>query len=572
MMKYFVTIELLLYLAILLTLGGGLIFSRKFRMLFKFNWAKYAIIIAVYALVRLAVWGMMSLESFYMKLTLAQLPMQILLVGVNAAIFVYFYSTVLGRGFSKSGKKSSIRGELVNVKWSDVIGMDNVKAEAREVVELIKDRTRVKKIGGKILRGILMLGPPGCGKTYLAKAVATETGLPFLAMSGSEFVEVFVGVGASRVRELFKKARELAYGNGGCIIFIDELDAIARKRVFSAFGGTEETNSTQNQLLAEMDGLQERELKSGEMAPEQNIIVIGATNSPEDNLDRALLRPGRFDRKLYIDLPTLDDREKLFTYYLGKILHDPAIDVARLARKAVYKSPADIENIIREAALIATREKRDSITLNDISEAMERVDLGLKHKLNITPKEREKTAYHEAGHLVVLYILHPTDDVFKASIIPRRGTLGVVHHQPREEVFTHDKNRLLADIKADLAGYVAEKMKFGTTSSGVAMDFKQAMAIAHNMVWRYGMADKSFLGDYTVIPESQISEKVKEELNAETSKLFQQCLKDVEDLLTKERVILDRFAKELLDKEELDYDEIDAIFKEYGKFGMFKGV
>lgn len=571
-MKYFVTIELLLYLAILLTLGGGLIFSRKFRMLFKFNWAKYAIIIAVYALVRLAVWGMMSLESFYMKLTLAQLPMQILLVGVNAAIFVYFYSTVLGRGFSKSGKKSSIRGELVNVKWSDVIGMDNVKAEAREVVELIKDRTRVKKIGGKILRGILMLGPPGCGKTYLAKAVATETGLPFLAMSGSEFVEVFVGVGASRVRELFKKARELAYGNGGCIIFIDELDAIARKRVFSAFGGTEETNSTQNQLLAEMDGLQERELKSGEMAPEQNIIVIGATNSPEDNLDRALLRPGRFDRKLYIDLPTLDDREKLFTYYLGKILHDPAIDVARLARKAVYKSPADIENIIREAALIATREKRDSITLNDISEAMERVDLGLKHKLNITPKEREKTAYHEAGHLVVLYILHPTDDVFKASIIPRRGTLGVVHHQPREEVFTHDKNRLLADIKADLAGYVAEKMKFGTTSSGVAMDFKQAMAIAHNMVWRYGMADKSFLGDYTVIPESQISEKVKEELNAETSKLFQQCLKDVEDLLTKERVILDRFAKELLDKEELDYDEIDAIFKEYGKFGMFKGV
>ena len=571
-MKYFVTIELLLYLAIILLLGGGLIFSRKFRMLFRFNWAKYAIIIAVYALVRLAIWGLMSLESFYMKLTLAQLPMQILLVGVNAAIFVYFYSTVLGRGFSKSGKKSSIKGELVNVKWSDVIGMENVKAEAREVVELIKDRTRVKKIGGKIMRGILMLGPPGCGKTYLAKAIATETGLPFLAMSGSEFVEVFVGVGASRVRELFKKARQLAYGNGGCIIFIDELDAIARKRVFSAFGGTEETNSTQNQLLAEMDGLQEREDKSGELRSEQNIIVIGATNSPEDNLDKALLRPGRFDRKLYIDLPSLDDREKLFAYYLGKILHDPSIDVARLARKAVYKTPADIENIVREAALIATREKRDSITLNDISEAMERVDLGLKHKLNITPKEREKTAYHEAGHLVVLYILHPTDDVFKASIIPRRGTLGVVHHQPREEVFTHDKNRLLADIKADLAGYVAEKMKFGTTSSGVAMDFKQAMSIAHNMVWRYGMADKNFLGDYTVIPESQISEKVKEELNEETSKLFQQCLKEVEDLLTKERAILDRFAKELLDKEELDYDEIDAIFKEYGKFGMFKGV
>lgn len=568
----FVTIEILIYLIALLALGIGLLTSRKFRMFLKFNWTKYVVILIILTLVRLSIWGLMSLESFYMKLTLAQLPMQILLVGVNAAIFVYFYSTVLGRGFSKSGKKASIKGELVNVKWSDVIGMENVKAEAREVVELIKDRTRVKKIGGKILRGILMLGPPGCGKTYLAKAIATETGLPFLAMSGSEFVEVFVGVGASRVRQLFKQARELAYGHGGCIVFIDELDAIARKRVFSAFGGTEETNSTQNQLLAEMDGLQEREDKSGELKPEQNIIIIGATNSPEDNLDRALLRPGRFDRKLYIDLPSLDDREKLFKYYLGKILHDPKIDVGRLARKAVYKSPADIENVIREAALIATREKRDTITMDDISEAMERVDLGLKHKLNITAKEKEKTAYHEAGHLIALYILHPTDDVFKASIIPRRGSLGVVHHQPREEVFTYDKNRLLADIKADLAGYVAEKLKFGTTSSGVAMDFKQAMAIAHNMVWKYGMGDNSFLGDYTTIPEGQISERTKENLNEETNKIFQRCLKEVEELLSKERAILDRFAKELLEKEELDYDEIDAIFKEYGKFGAIKSV
>ena len=565
-------VELGLYAIVLAGLSIALLVAKKFRMYIKFNWTKYAIALVLYALVRLSILGLQSLESFYMKLTLAQLPMQILLVGVNAAIFVYFYSAVLGRGFSKSGNKSSIQGELVNVKWSDVIGMENVKAEAREVVELIKDRTRVKKIGGKILRGILMLGPPGCGKTYLAKAVATETGLPFLAMSGSEFVEVFVGVGASRVRELFKKARELASGNGGCIIFIDELDAIARKRVFSAFGGTEETNSTQNQLLAEMDGLQEREGKDGELNTQQNIIVIGATNSPEDNLDRALLRPGRFDRKLYIDLPNLDDREKIFKYYIGKIESDPKIDVGRLARKAVYKSPADIENIVREAALIATREKREFITLADISEAMERVDLGLKHKLNITPKEKEKTAYHEAGHLIALYILHPTDDVFKASIIPRRGTLGVVHHQPREEMFMDDKNKLLADIKASLAGYVAEKMKFGTTSSGVAMDFKQAMHNAHNMVWRYGMADKSFIGDYTIIPESQISEKLKEELNDETSKIFQQCLKDVEELLVKERVLLDRFAKELLDREELDYDDIDAIFKEYGKFGISKGI
>ncbi|MFH1190149.1 MAG: AAA family ATPase [Candidatus Omnitrophota bacterium] len=571
-MSAFIAIELSLYAIILLTLATGIIFSRRFRMVFMFNWATYAIGIVVYALVRLAIWGLMSLESFYMKLTLAQLPMQILLVGVNAAIFVYFYSTVLGRGFSKSGKKQSIKGELVNVKWSDVIGMENVKAEAREVVELIRDRTRVKKIGGKLLRGILMLGPPGCGKTYLAKAVATETGLPFLAMSGSEFVEVFVGVGASRVRELFKKARQLSYGNGGCIIFIDELDAIARKRVFSAFGGTEETNSTQNQLLAEMDGLQERESKSGEANHEQNIIVIGATNSPEDNLDKALLRPGRFDRKLYIDLPSLEDREKLFTYYLGKILHDPKIDVGRLARKAVYKSPADIENIVREAALIATREKRDSVTLGDISEAMERVDLGVKHKINMPPREREMTAYHEAGHLITVYMLHPTEDVFKASIIPRRGSLGVVHHQPKEEFHTKDKEKLLAEIKCALGGYVAEKLKFGTTTTGVTADFKHAMNVAHAMVWVVGMGDKGRMGDYTAIPENQLSEKVKEELNDETQRIFQECIKDVEKALSKNMELLDRFAKELMEREELDYDDIDAIFKEYGEYGVPKGV
>ena len=477
------------------------------------------------------------------------------------------YMVFMQGGLAKISK-AKIRGELVNVKWSDVIGMENVKEEAREVVELIKDRARVRKIGGKILRGILMIGPPGCGKTYLAKAIATETGLPFLAMSGSEFVEIFVGVGASRVRRLFKKARELAYGHGGCIVFIDELDAIARKRVFSVFGGTEETNSTQNQLLAEMDGLQEIKDKHGDPSPEQNVIVIGATNASEENLDMALLRPGRFDRKLYIDRPNLEDREKLFAYYFGKVQYDPSINIGRLARKAVYKTPADIENIIKEAALIATRDKRDKIKYEDISEAMERVELGMKHKLNMTAHEKEQTAYHEAGHLIALYILHPTDDVFKASIIPRRGTLGVVHHQPKEEIFTYDKNKLLADIKADLAGYVAEKMRFGTTSSGVSSDFTQAMRIAHNMVWRFGMGDKGLLGDYTAIPESQISENLKEQLNEETDKLLKRCIKDVEELLGKERPILDRFAKELLEKEELDYDDIEAIFNEYGKFNM----
>ena len=534
------------------------------KMWIKSHWIMLAIISGMYLLVRLAVWGLLSLESFYQKITLATMPIQFIMMAFSSTIFVLLYVVFLQGGMAKISK-SKIKGALVDVKWSDVIGMEDVKEEAKEVVQLIKDRARVKKIGGKILRGIMMFGPPGCGKTYLAKAIATETGLPFLSMSGSEFVEIFVGVGAARVRKLFKQARELSEAHGGCIIFIDELDAIARKRVFSAFGGTEETNSTQNQLLAEMDGLGELKDKKGNPSPAQNVIVIGATNAPENTIDAALLRPGRLDRKLYIDKPGLEDREKLFAYYLGKIQHDPSIDVGRLARKAVYKSPADIENIVKEAALIATRSGRDVVRLDDMSEAIERVDMGMKHRRKMQPQEREMVAYHESGHLIVLYILHPIDDVFKASIASRRDTLGVVYHQPREEVFTHNKDRLLADIKVALGGYVAEKMFSGTTSDGVAMDFKQAMIIAHNMVWRFGMGAAEYLGDYTAIPETQLSDKVKETLNEEVDLIFRACLKDVQALLLKEKPLLERFVKELLEKEELDYDEIENIFNEYGK-------
>lgn len=539
--------------------------NRKAMMYFKMYWVKIVVIDVILFVVVLAIQGMASLESYYRNITLATMPVQLLMVSLNAIIFVYMYMIFMRGGFSKLSNKLRVHGEFVNVKWADVIGMENVKEEAMEVVQLIRDRARIKKIGGKILRGILMLGPPGCGKTYLAKAIATEANLPFVSMSGSEFVEIFVGVGAARVRALFKKARELAYGYGGCIVFIDELDAIARKRVFSAFGGTEETNSTQNQLLAEMDGLQELKDKEGNPRPEQNIIVIGATNAPEDTLDRALRRPGRFDRIINIERPGLEDREKLFAYYLNKVSYDKTLDIGRLARKAVYKSPADIENIIKEAALVATRNGRDTIKLEDISEAMERIDIGLKRKITMTPHEREATAYHEAGHAVVTYILHPTEDVFKISIIPRKSMLGVVYTQPKEELYTHTKEKLLADIKVSLSGYAAEKMRFGTTSSGVASDFKNAMNIAHAMVWVLGMSDAQFLGDYTAVPEGQLSDSIKEKLNQETQKIFQRCLKDVEDLLSKEKPILERLVKELLAKEELEYDEVEAIFLEYGK-------
>lgn len=474
---------------------------------------------------------------------------------ISAVIFVVLYSWVLQGGLQKL-KKKQIKSEGVHIYWNDVIGMEAAKMEAKELVGLIKDRARIKKIGGNIIRGMLMLGPPGCGKTYLAKAVATEAGIPFISMSGSEFVEVFVGVGASRVRQLFQKARRLAYAEGGCVIFIDEIDAIARKRVFSVFGGTEETNSTQNQLLAEMDGLKDKE---------ENVVIIGATNAPEDSMDEALLRPGRFDRKIYVDRPDLGEREQLFKYYLSKIKYDPKIDVARLARKAVQKSPADIANVTKEAALIATRGKEEMINEDHIVEAMERIDLGLKKPRKVSDKEKAITAYHETGHLIVTYLVHPTDDVFKASIIPRGPAGGVTYSLPAEEEMFRNREWFLAEIRVFIAGYVAEKLKFGVTTSGVASDFQQAMRLAHSMVWRLGMGRTESLGDYTSIPKEQLSENVKERLNAETHEIIQSCMKDVEELLKKENVVFERFAKELIEKEELDYDEIEAIFKEYGK-------
>ncbi len=529
---------------------------RRFKIFWMNNWVNITIIVSLILLLILSIWGLFALESFYRTLTLATLPLNLLMAVMNALVFVYLYTHVLQGGFGKMGRKMQINADDFKVTFKDVIGLENAKKEAMEVVALLKDRARVKAIGGSIIKGLLMVGPPGTGKTLLAKAIATEAGIPFLSIAGSEFVEVFVGVGASRVRKLFKKARQLAYAHGACIVFLDELDVIGRGRHFNSFGGGEETNSTQNQLLVEMDGLGEKQ---------ENVIVIGATNAAEGVLDKALLRPGRFDRKIFVDLPNLQERTELFRYYLRKIVHDPAIDIGRLARRCVQKSPADIMNICKESALIATRDKRSQITYRDISEAIERIDLGVAHPLSMSEQERQATAYHEAGHLLVLYNMHPTDDVFKASIIHRGGALGVVYHTPREELHSSTKDQILADIKVSLGGYMGEKIKYGVTSNGVAADFANAMGKAHTMVWRLGMGSNGFLGDYGVIPEHQLSDDIKSKLNQETYAILHQCAKDVEEFLRREWTLVDRFAQELVRRNELEYDDIHAIFAEYGK-------
>jgi len=558
--------------------------ARRIKLFLKFHWIKILVIIGCVAVfislmifLRYAVGAWILSERYTKRQMLAQYSVFFYVIIVANLItlpiytFLWYWLMFRGGHFKMTTMlKKSIKGKDINVYWDDVIGMEEAKQEALEVVRLIKDRAELQRIGGKILRGILMIGPPGCGKTYLAKAIATEANLPFISMSGSEFVEMFVGVGASRIRKLFKQARQLAYSEAGCVVFIDELDAVgARRATDMGFGGQTEFNTTLNQLLVEMDGLKEKDY---------NIVVMGATNAPESFLDPALLRPGRFDRKIFVDLPNLEEREKLFNYYLREVKYDPTIEIPRLARMTVGHSPADVANLVREAALIAVRNRKEAITFKEISEALDRVEMGIKHKRLFSEEERKKVAYHEAGHAIVMYILHPTADVFKASIASRGEVLGMVVPHPREEMHIHTKEEILGIIKTNLGSYVAERLKFGTTTTGVSQDFKIAMGYAHQMVWNYGMGKSGLVGDYSLLETgldqargirslqnvSFVSERLKEQLNQETQYILQECLKEVEELLKKESKLLDRFAQELLIKEELNYDEIEAIFDEYG--------
>ena len=460
--------------------------------------------------------------------------------------------------FGKSRARIANDDNKLKVRFSDVAGADEEKAELEEIVEFLKEPKKYVELGARIPKGVLLVGPPGTGKTLLAKAVAGEAGTPFFSISGSDFVEMFVGVGASRVRDLFDQAKK----NAPCIVFIDEIDAVGRHRGAGLGGGHDEREQTLNQLLVEMDGF----------GVNEGVIVLAATNRP-DILDPALMRPGRFDRQIVVSYPDIKGREAILRVHAKNKPLDDDVDLKDIAKTTPGFTGADLENLLNEAALLAARKNKKKISMAEIKEANYKVVMGPEKKSRvISDKERKLTAYHEAGHAITVRVISSTLTVDRVTIIPSGRAGGFTSFKPDEDRQYVTKSQLLEQIVVSLGGRAAEEIIFGEISTGDANDLKQANSVARNMITKYGMSselsnlvfgdesDEVFLGK-SYVHARNFSEAIQAKIDAEVKKIIDDAYQKAKEILTEYRQRLDDVANALLDKERLEADEFEEIFK-----------
>jgi cell division protease FtsH len=494
-----------------------------------------------------------GLQAFLVSL----LPF-LLLIGV----WIYFMNRMQGggrggaMGFGKS-KAKLLTEKQGRVTFDDVAGIDEAKEELEEIVEFLRNPQKFSRLGGKIPKGALLVGPPGTGKTLLARAIAGEAGVPFFTISGSDFVEMFVGVGASRVRDMFEQAKK----NAPCIVFIDEIDAVGRHRGAGYGGGNDEREQTLNQLLVEMDGFEANE----------GVIILAATNR-RDVLDPALLRPGRFDRQVTVPNPDIKGREKILTVHARKTPLGPDVDLRLIARGTPGFSGADLANLVNEAALMAARVGRSVVTMVDFENAKDKVMMGAERRsMVLTADQKEKTAYHEAGHAIVGLALPQCDPVYKATIIPRGGALGMVVSLPEIDRLNWHKSECEEKLAMTMAGKAAEIIKYGpeNVSNGPAGDIQQASGLARAMVLRWGMSDKVGNIDYSEAHEGysgntagfSVSANTKEMIEDEVKRFIQEGYDRAYKILTEQNEEWERLAQGLLEYETLTGDEIKRVMK-----------
>jgi cell division protease FtsH len=487
----------------------------------------------------------------------------VLFVGVLYFLFMRQLHSA-GHGALSFGKSRArmLSRDKNKVTFENVAGIDEAKEEVQEIIEFLKDPKRFQKLGGRIPKGVLLMGPPGTGKTLLAKAIAGEANVPFFSISGSDFVEMFVGVGASRVRDMFEQGKRSA----PCIIFIDEIDAVGRSRFTGIGGGHDEREQTLNALLVEMDGFETQE----------GVIILAATNRP-DVLDSALLRPGRFDRQIIIDLPTIDGREAIMKIHSKGVKIGASVDLRRAARGTPGFSGADLENLINEAALLAAKNGKESVDMRDLEEARDKVKWGRERRSRVLDeKEKKVTAYHEAGHALVMQLVEESEPIHKITIIPRGvAYLGATMQLPEKDRHMEGRIKLLGMLAAMMGGRVAEEKVFTDITSGASSDLKEATRVARLMVCSWGMSESlgpqtfgegqelMFLGR-DIVRNQDYSEETAKKIDAEVNRLLRESHERATEIITTNRDKLDMIANELLERETLDGRDVEDIV-EFGR-------